>query len=352
MGERLKFGIDTPAHSRHSKADQPTPMFTDGTELPLFSGTPIPATERPFVPEDHSMKQIMLPDMPPVDYDHVLEKDRALRRRAPTLLPSGDDIFTASMTIASKTDAKEEPTEQSEVGAATPAIIKERRRAPREKPEQLHPLREALAPYLDFPTLRRLAAHGEDLTQAYIGSGEMPSEIQAVLDALALMLRPVRREQVKSPHDIAAVFMLEMAHLDQEQLRVACLNTKNRLQKIHVVYQGSLNASMIRVGEIYKEPLRLNSAAIIVAHNHPSGEPTPSPVIWRIVSRRFSPRPRSCSAASEDTCHLRRSRRHSSRQLSDEGAFRTAHRCRIRHMHQAASSLPWRTHISGSGSLS
>jgi len=49
------------------------------------------------------------------------------------------------------------------------------------------------------------------------------------------------------------------------------------LQKIHLVYQGSLNTSMIRVGEIYKEPLRLNSAAIILAHNHPSGEPNPSP---------------------------------------------------------------------------
>jgi DNA repair protein RadC len=105
----------------------------------------------------------------------------------------------------------------------------------------------------------------------------MPAEVHAVLDALALMLRPVHREHVKSPHDIAAVFMLEMAHLDQEQLRVACLNTRNRLQKIHLVYQGSLNASMIRVGEIYKEPLRLNSAAIIIAHNHPSGEPEPSP---------------------------------------------------------------------------
>ena len=64
---------------------------------------------------------------------------------------------------------------------------------------------------------------------------------------------------------------------DQEQLRVACLDTKNKIQKVHVVYQGSLNASLIRVGEIYKEPLKLNSAAIIVAHNHPSGEPQPSP---------------------------------------------------------------------------
>jgi DNA repair protein RadC len=58
-------------------------------------------------------------------------------------------------------------------------------------------------------------------------------------------------------------------------MRVACLNTKNRLQKIHTVYQGSLNTSLIRVGEIFREPLRLNSAAIILVHNHPSGEPYP-----------------------------------------------------------------------------
>src|SRR6266508_6711392 len=170
-----------------------------------------------------------------------------------------------------------EPAEQPAEALAQAAARPEGKRSSRSRTEKLHPLREALAPYLDFSTLRRLAAGGEDLTQAYIGTGEMPPEVHAVLDALALMLRPVRREQVKSPHDIAAVFMLEMAHLDQEQLRVACLNTKNRLQKIHMVYQGSVNAAMIRVGEIYKEPLRLNSAAIIVAHNHPSGEPIPSP---------------------------------------------------------------------------
>src|SRR6266508_3395976 len=277
MGERLKFGIDTPARSRHSKIDQPTPMFTDGTELPLFSGTPIPATERPFVPEDHSMKQTMLPDIPPVDYDHVLQKDRALRRRTPAALPPATDIFTTPAIMPSAPAAQAgEPAGQPEASTAPPAIRKERRRATREHTEKLHPLREALALYLDFPTLRRLAAKGEDLTQAYIGTGDMPPEVHAVLDALSLLLRPVRREQVKSPQDIAAVFMLEMAHLDQEQLRVACLNTRHRLQKIHLVYQGSLNTSMIRVGEIYKEPLRLNSAAIIVAHNHPSGEPEPS----------------------------------------------------------------------------
>jgi len=50
-----------------------------------------------------------------------------------------------------------------------------------------------------------------------------------------------------------------------------------REAKADTVYVGSLNASLIRVGEVFKEPLRLNSASIIVAHNHPSGQPDPSP---------------------------------------------------------------------------
>src|SRR3954468_12271061 len=134
MGERPKFGIDTSPRSRHSKTDQPTPMFTDGTELPLFSGTPIPATERPFVPEDHSMKQLMLPDIPPVDYDHVLEKDRTLRRRTPPALPPAEDIFTAAATTTC------EPPKEANVPATPPegvfvppTIVKERRSGSRER---------------------------------------------------------------------------------------------------------------------------------------------------------------------------------------------------------------------------
>ena len=71
--------------------------------------------------------------------------------------------------------------------------------------------------------------------------------------------------------------MIEMGHLDQEELRTVLLDSKNRVQDIVTVYRGSLNASMIRVGEVYKAAIRRNSAAIIVAHNHPSGDPTPSP---------------------------------------------------------------------------
>lgn len=85
------------------------------------------------------------------------------------------------------------------------------------------------------------------------------------------------RPQVKSPSDIADLLLLEMSHLDQEHLRTVLLDTKNRVQAIATVYIGSLNASMIRVGEVFKTAVKLNSAALIVAHNHPSGDATPSP---------------------------------------------------------------------------
>jgi DNA repair protein RadC len=85
------------------------------------------------------------------------------------------------------------------------------------------------------------------------------------------------RRQVKSPSDIADLLLLEMSHLDQEHLRTVLLDTKNRIQAISTVYIGSLNASMVRVGEVFKQAVKLNSAALIVAHNHPSGDATPSP---------------------------------------------------------------------------
>jgi DNA repair protein RadC len=85
------------------------------------------------------------------------------------------------------------------------------------------------------------------------------------------------RFQVKSPADVAQLFMVEMMALDQEELWVACLDTKNRLVKVAKVYRGSVNTAMIRVGEVFKEALRLNAASIVVAHNHPSADATPSP---------------------------------------------------------------------------
>ncbi len=81
------------------------------------------------------------------------------------------------------------------------------------------------------------------------------------------------------------MLMLEMAPLDQEVLRVVLLNTKNQVVRFVDVYKGSLNSSLVRISEVFKEAVRVNAAAIIVAHNHPSGDPTPSPEDGRVTEQ-------------------------------------------------------------------
>jgi DNA repair protein RadC len=68
-----------------------------------------------------------------------------------------------------------------------------------------------------------------------------------------------------------------MAHLEREHFVVVCLDTRNRILHQQTLYVGSLNATHIRVAEVFQEPIRRSAAAIIVAHNHPSGDPSPSP---------------------------------------------------------------------------
>ena len=88
--------------------------------------------------------------------------------------------------------------------------------------------------------------------------------------------RPEERSRIHSPEDIAALVSSEMAALDQEELRVVPLNTKNEVLRVVTVYRGSVNAAQVRVAEVFKEAVRLNAPALVVVHNHPSGDPTPS----------------------------------------------------------------------------
>ena len=88
---------------------------------------------------------------------------------------------------------------------------------------------------------------------------------------------PDERPAVNSPADAAALVAYEMSALEQEHLRVILLDTRNRVLEIVEIYKGSVNSSQIHVGEIFKPAVRRNAPAIIVVHNHPSGDPTPSP---------------------------------------------------------------------------
>ena len=139
-------------------------------------------------------------------------------------------------------------------------------------------LREALAPYLDLRKLRTIVASGGDLQHAFHGErpSDIPDEAKLLLDALSALLRPDRRESIQSPQDVAGMLMVEMGALEQEQLHVVVLNTKNHVLDVVMVYRGTINSSAVRVAEVFKAAIRRNAAAIILAHNHPSGDPSPS----------------------------------------------------------------------------
>ena len=93
----------------------------------------------------------------------------------------------------------------------------------------------------------------------------------------AARAEPDGRMIIQSPEDAAAAVEHELWPLEQESFRVLLLDTRNRLIRTVEVYRGSLNTSLIRVGEVFREAVRANAAAVIIAHNHPSGDPTPSP---------------------------------------------------------------------------
>jgi len=111
-----------------------------------------------------------------------------------------------------------------------------------------------------------------------LGSAKV-AQIKAALELGRRMQlqSPEERPQIRAPTDAANLVMSEMSLLEQEHLRVMLLDTKNYVLATPTIYVGSLNTSLIRVGELFREAIRANCAAVIVLHNHPSGDPTPSP---------------------------------------------------------------------------
>ncbi len=91
------------------------------------------------------------------------------------------------------------------------------------------------------------------------------------------------RPQINSPADAAGLFQAAMSTEPQEQLRVMLLDSKHRVQRISVVYVGNVNTAVVRIAEVFREAIKDNAVAIIIAHNHPSGDPTPSPDDVRVT---------------------------------------------------------------------
>jgi DNA repair protein RadC len=134
-----------------------------------------------------------------------------------------------------------------------------------------------LAKFGDVGGLARVSA-AELKAERGLGPAKV-AQIKAALELGRRLLAqsPEERPQIRSPADAANMVMSEMSWLEQEHLKVMLLDTKNRVLGTPTVYIGSLNTSMVRVGELFREAIRANCASLIVVHNHPSGDPTPSP---------------------------------------------------------------------------
>lgn len=127
--------------------------------------------------------------------------------------------------------------------------------------------------------IRRLyQAHPMELTKVKGISQATAVRIKAALNlGLRLNLPNEERPTINSPADAAALVQHDMSLLEKEHLRTLLLDRRNRVLEIVEVYQGSVNSSQVRVGEIFQAAVGRLASALVVVHNHPSGDPTPSP---------------------------------------------------------------------------
>ena len=144
-------------------------------------------------------------------------------------------------------------------------------------PQQIE-IAEALAAHF-HGDLRRL--HNAPVEEIASLQGIGPALAARLKASLALAVRLTKPSDEKyvinSPADAAALLQGEMEMQEVEHLYVIILNTRNVVMDVVPVYKGSVNTSQVRVSEVFRPAIQRNATGIIIAHSHPSGDPTPSP---------------------------------------------------------------------------
>ncbi len=139
-----------------------------------------------------------------------------------------------------------------------------------------------------FPSVAQLAQAGlPDLVRE---GGLSLRQAAVVIAARELGRRlyaapPARRPTVRTPADVAALVGSDMRYLDREHFRVVLLNTRHDVLAVEEVAVGGLNSAVIHPREVFKAAIRWSAAAVILVHNHPSGDPEPSGDDLRITAR-------------------------------------------------------------------
>jgi DNA repair protein RadC len=112
------------------------------------------------------------------------------------------------------------------------------------------------------------------------GFGEQKAaQLQAVLEFAKRLAAhpPTRKYQIRSADDIVSLVRMDMMYLDTEQMRVLVLDTKHYVLANLTLYQGTINSAVLRTAEIFRPAITRKAPSIVVCHNHPSGDPLPSP---------------------------------------------------------------------------
>lgn len=144
-------------------------------------------------------------------------------------------------------------------------------------PRQIEISEELLARF-DGDIRRLYLAHPEELAMVRGIGPATAARIKASLSlGLRLNLPNEERPMINSPADAAALVQYEMSLLEKEHLRVLLLDRRNRVLDIVQIYEGSVNSSQIRIGEVFRPAIQRMASAIIACHNHPSSDNTPSP---------------------------------------------------------------------------
>jgi DNA repair protein RadC len=124
-----------------------------------------------------------------------------------------------------------------------------------------------------------LCADFGDLCLAHGFGEQRAAQLQAVLEFAKRLAAhpPTKKYQIHCADDAVSLVRMDMMYLDIEQMRVLVLDTKNQVLAHLTLYQGTINSAVLRAAEIFRPAIARNAAHIVVCHNHPSGDPSPSP---------------------------------------------------------------------------
>ncbi len=114
-------------------------------------------------------------------------------------------------------------------------------------------------------------------------------QIKAIGELTKRLSKPINnmKIKIKSPKDIANLFMQELRYEKKEIMKLVILNTKNMVQKIINISLGATNSASVEPKEILLEAIKCQATKIILIHNHPSGDPTPSQADYRVTDRIY-----------------------------------------------------------------